>query len=67
MGNGLLQSIADNVTFVLVCVGVAVSLFAIAYAAEKYVYRRDGITERIFRCFFLRQDFISWISVRFRH
>ena len=47
MGNGLLQSIADNVTFVLVCVGVAVSLFAIAYAAEKYVYRRDGITERI--------------------
>lgn len=47
MGNGLLESIADNVTFVLVCVGVAVALFAIAYAAEKYVYKRDGITERI--------------------
>ncbi len=47
MGNGLLQSIADNVVFVLVCVGVAVGLFAIAYAAEKYVYKRDGITERI--------------------
>lgn len=47
MGNGLLQSIADNVTFVLVCAGVAVGLFAAAYAAEKYVYRRDGITERI--------------------
>lgn len=47
MGNGLLQSIADNATFVLVCVGVAVGLFAIAYAAEKYVYKRDGITERI--------------------
>ncbi len=47
MGNGLLQSIADNIVFVLVCVGVAVGLFAIAYAAEKYVYKRDGITERI--------------------
>ena len=31
----------------LVCVGVAAGLFAIAYAAEKYVYKRDGITERI--------------------
>ena len=47
MSNGLLQSIADNLTFVLVCIGVAVGLFAIAYAAEKYVYKRDGITERI--------------------
>ena len=47
MGNGLLQSIADNVTFVLVCVGVAVGLFAVAYAAEKYVYKRDSITDRI--------------------
>lgn len=47
MGNGLLQSIADNLVFVAVCVGVAVGLFLIAYAAEKYVYKRDGITERI--------------------
>ena len=47
MGNGLLQSIADNATFVLVCVGVAAGLFAVAYAAEKYIYKRDGITERI--------------------
>ena len=31
MGNGLLQSIADNVIFVLVCVGVAAALFLIAY------------------------------------
>ena len=47
MGNGLLQSVADNVTFVLVCVGVAAGLFAVAYAAERYVYKRDGIKERI--------------------
>lgn len=47
MSNGLLQSISDNVTFVLVCVGVAAGLFIIAYAAEKYAYRRNGITERI--------------------
>lgn len=47
MGNGLLQSISDNVSFVFVCVGVAAALLAIAYAAEKYVYKRDGITERI--------------------
>ena len=47
MGNGLLQSVVDNVTFVFVCVVVAAGLFAVAYAAEKYVYKRDGITERI--------------------
>ena len=47
MGNGLLQSIADNAAFVLVCVGVAAGLFAVAYAAEKYIYKRDGISERI--------------------
>lgn len=47
MGNGLLQSIADNVTFVLVCAAVAAGLFGIAYALEKYVYKRDGITERV--------------------
>ena len=47
MGNGLLQSIADNVTFVLVCVGVAAGLFAVAYIAEKYANKRNGITERI--------------------
>ena len=47
MSNGLMQSISDNVTFVLVCIGVAVGLFAIAYAAEKYAYKRNGITERI--------------------
>ncbi len=47
MGNGLLQSIADNVVFVLVCIGVAAGMFLLAYAAEKYVYKRDGIPGRI--------------------
>ena len=47
MGNGLLQSIMDNLMFVLVCILVAGGLFGVAYAAEKYVRMRDGITERI--------------------
>lgn len=47
MSNGLLQSVVDNVTFVLVCIVVAAGLFAAAYAAEKYAYRKNGITERI--------------------
>lgn len=47
MGNGLLQSIADNVIFVLVCVGVAAALFLIAYGTEKAVQKKNGVTERI--------------------
>lgn len=47
MGNGLLKSVADNVVFVLVCVGIAAALFLIAYGTEKYAQRRAGITERI--------------------
>ncbi len=47
MGNGLLQSIADNVIFVLVCVGVAAALFFIAYGTEKAVQKKNGVTDRI--------------------
>lgn len=47
MGNGLLQSIADNAVFLLVCVGVAAALFLTAYGTEKTVQRKNGITERI--------------------
>lgn len=47
MGNGLWKSVADNVVFVLVCVGIAAALFLIAYGTEKYVQKRAGITERI--------------------
>ncbi len=47
MSKGLVQTIADNAAFVAVCIGVAAGLFLTAYAVEKYVYKRDGITERI--------------------
>lgn len=47
MSNGLLQSVVDNVTFVLVCIVVAAGLFAVAYTAEKHAYKKNGITERI--------------------
>lgn len=47
MSNGLFQSIKENVVFVVVCIVIALVLFLIAYAAEKYVVRRDGIKERI--------------------
>ena len=47
MGNGLLQNVADNVIFVLVCLIVAAALFLIAYGAEKYVQKRNGVAERI--------------------
>lgn len=47
MGNGLLQSIADNVLFVLVCVVVAAALFLVAYGTEKYVQKKNGVKERI--------------------
>ena len=47
MGNGLLQSVADNVIFVLVCVSVATVLFLIAYGVEKTVQKKNDVTERI--------------------
>ncbi|MCX4341279.1 MAG: ECF transporter S component [Lachnospiraceae bacterium] len=47
MGNGLLQSIADNVIFVIVCVSVAAALFLIAYGTEKAMQKKSGVKERI--------------------
>lgn len=47
MNNGLWTSVKDNVVFVLVSVGIAVALFAIAYMAEKISKRKNGDTERI--------------------
>lgn len=47
MNNGLWTSVKDNVVFVLVSVGIAAALFAIAYLAEKLIKRKNGDTERI--------------------
>ena len=47
MGNGLWQNVKDNVTLVLVSLGIAIALFVIAYAAEKFIKKKNGDTERI--------------------
>lgn len=47
MSNGLLQSIKENVIFIVVCAVIALLLFLIAYGAERYVRKRDGGKERI--------------------
>ena len=47
MSNGLWTSVVDNVVFVLVSVGVAAALFAVAYIAEKLVKAKNGDKERI--------------------
>lgn len=47
MGNGLWQNVKDNVTLVLVSLGIAIALFAVAYAAEKFIKKKNGDTERI--------------------
>lgn len=47
MNNGLWTSVKDNAVFVLVSVGIAIALFAIAYAAEKLIKKKNGDTERI--------------------
>lgn len=45
--NGLVKSIQDNVTFLLVFLVVVAAIFAIAYAAEKVAAQKQGRTERI--------------------
>ena len=47
MNHGLWTSVMDNVVFVAVSVLIAAALFLIAYATEKALYKRHGITERI--------------------
>lgn len=47
MKSGLWESVKENVTFVLVCIVVAVGLFAIAYIAEKLIKKKNGVTQRI--------------------
>lgn len=45
--NGLLQSIQENVVFLLEFLAVVAVLFVIAYAAEKIAAKQNGVTERI--------------------
>lgn len=47
MNSGLWTSVKDNVVFVLVSIGIAAALFAIAYLTEKALKRKNGDTERI--------------------
>ena len=47
MSNGLWDSVKENVTFVLVSVGIAAALFLIAWFAEKLLKKKNGDTERI--------------------
>ncbi len=45
--NGLLQSIQENVIFLLEFLAVVAALFCIAYVAEKLAGKKNGVTERI--------------------
>lgn len=45
--NGLLQSIQENVIFLLEFLGIVVLMVAAAYLAEKYAKQKNGSTERI--------------------
>ena len=47
MGNGLMQAVADNAGFVLVCLLTVVILVGIAYAFEKAAAVKNGSRERI--------------------
>lgn len=47
MNNGLWTSVKDNVMFVLVSIGIAAALFAIAYLAEKLIKKKSKDTERV--------------------
>lgn len=47
MSNELWTNVKDNVVFVLVSIGVAIALFAIAYLAEKAAKKKNEDMERI--------------------
>ena len=44
--NGLVKSVQENVVFFLEFAGIVVLMTAIAYAAEKYIRKKEGVTER---------------------
>lgn len=45
--NGLMQSVTENLIFVLEFLGIVILLFAVAYGAEKMAKKKSGDTERI--------------------
>ena len=45
--NGLMQSVTENLIFVLEFLGIVVLLFAVAYGAEKMAKKKSGDMERI--------------------
>jgi len=45
--NELLQSIQENVIFLLQFFAVVIGLFLVAYAVEKYAAKREKVTERV--------------------
>ncbi len=47
MNNGLWTSVVDNAVFVLVSAGIAAALFLAAYAAEKWIKKKNADTERV--------------------
>ncbi len=47
MNHELWTSVKDNVVFVLVSLGIAASLFALAYLTEKLIKKKNNDTERI--------------------
>lgn len=47
MNTDLWTNVVENVTFVLVSIGIAVALFLVAYAVEKVIKKRNGDTTRV--------------------
>lgn len=47
MNNNLWKSITENAVFALEVVAIALAITLVAYAAEKFIYKKNQITERI--------------------
>lgn len=47
MGNGLFEAVKENLAFLGIVFVVVALIFAVAYAAEKMVKKKKGVTERI--------------------
>ena len=45
--NNLMQSVTENLIFVLEFLGIVALMFAVAYGAEKAAKKRNGDTERV--------------------